>query len=1180
MNKIFRNRKVLMLVLILVCITFFMVSFSTYIVYQTSVKGIKNYLTDNVGEEKALIQLLYNKGFSKDSILRIVNETFQAHRSLGKTGEFVIAEARGGNICFLIRKSTSRNEPLIKYNAKKTDLAGPIRFALKSNTGSMKGKDYEGIQVFASYTYFEPFKWGIVSKISVEEVRHPYIIAIIYVFILALLIIFIGAYLIIRITNPMIESIIKSQENLSITLNSIGYAVITTDKEGLVCEMNPVAEKLCGYSKFEAIKKPLIEVLNIINAETREIITHPVAKVLEKGMVIGLANHTVLISREGKEYQISDSAAPIKDSKGNITGVVMVFSDITEKYLVEAAHIASETRYRRLFEAAKDGILILDAETGMIVDVNPFLTELLGYPYEKFIKKSIWEIGFFKDILNNREKFIELQQKEYRRYEDIPLETAYGKLINVEFVSNVYLVNHQKVIQCNIRDITERKYVEKELSNSVSELKASRLAALSMMEDAVEAKNALEVSVKELGLFTRILGHLNRHNEWQNLIKDILNEIKTFTGFDAVGIRLKEDEDYPYYVQDGFSEVFVKQENYLCSKCKDGNCIKDENGFPVFECTCGVVLSGKVDVTKPFATPGGSIWTNQSTDFLELSPEEEPRINPRNTCIHSGYMSIGLIPIRSGGKITGLLQLNDKQAGRFTLEYIHFFEKIASSIGIAFSRTESEERIKKSEELYRRLFENMLNGFAYCKILIEEGNPKDFIYLNVNNAFESLTGLKDVIGKKVSEVIPGIHESDPELLERYARVSQTLIPETFEIYLEALNMWFSISVYSPQQGYFVAIFDVITDRKNAERELRESEEKYSNIVNNALIGVYKITFDGEIIFGNEAIMKILEYEGDDITQINVKEHYKNPVDRENLINLVKEKGEARDFETELISCKGNTRFVIINNKLEGNILSGMMLDITARKKAEEQIKRFNKELEQKVKVRTAKLESINKELESFTYSVSHDLRRPLRHIEGFIDILRKEIVHDLSQQAIKHFEIIESSTKNMGVLIDEMLAFSKMSKAEINKNKFSTEQMVKEVINSFEEEVKNREVNWKIGNLPEINGDMYLIKQVFDNLISNAIKYTSKTKSANIEINSYKNSTHENVFLIKDNGAGFNMKYVDKLFGIFSRLHLEEDFPGIGIGLANVHKIIEKHGGRSWAEGEVGKGATFYFTLP
>jgi PAS domain S-box-containing protein len=188
-----------------------------------------------------------------------------------------------------------------------------------------------------------------------------------------------------------------------------------------------------------------------------------------------------------------------------------------------------------------------------------------------------------------------------------------------------------------------------------------------------------------------------------------------------------------------------------------------------------------------------------------------------------GYETVALIPFRSGGEIFGLIHVADHRENMVPPSVLKVLEKAAMQLGTAFQRARSESKLRESEEHYRSLFDNMLNGFAYCRMLFEQDRPQDFIYLDVNGAFETLTGLKDVVGKRVSEVIPGIRESDPGLLEIYGSVATTGVPTRFETYVEALEMWFSIAVYSPRKEHFVAVFDVITERKRTEEALRKSE---------------------------------------------------------------------------------------------------------------------------------------------------------------------------------------------------------------------------------------------------------------------------------------------------------------------------------------------------------------------
>jgi len=236
-------------------------------------------------------------------------------------------------------------------------------------------------------------------------------------------------------------------------------------------------------------------------------------------------------------------------------------------------------------------------------------------------------------------------------------------------------------------------------------------------------------------------------------------------------------------------------------------------------------------------------------------------------------------------------------------------------------------------------------------------------------------------------------------------------------------------------------------------------------------------------------------------------------------------------------------------------------------------------LNEELAKRSSELEAINKELEAFAYSVSHDLRAPIRHIAGFTELLQKNAASVLDQRSQRHATMILESAKKMGNLIDDLLAFSRIGRAEAHKTMVSLQQLVQEAQSEVAQETDGRNINWKIGKLPACYGDRSMLRLALVNLIANAVKFTRTRPQAEIEIESTNHNPDQIVVFVRDNGVGFDMKYVNKLFGVFQRLHAPEAFEGTGIGLATVQRIVHRHGGRVWAEGLVDGGATFYFSL-
>jgi PAS domain S-box-containing protein len=629
----------------------------------------------------------------------------------------------------------------------------------------------------------------------------------------------------------------------------------------------------------------------------------------------------------------------------------------------------SEVQYRRLFEAARDGILILDAETGMIVDVNPFLVEMLGFSREEFLGKKIWELGFFKDIAANKANFLELLQKEYIRYENLPLETGKGRLINVEFVSHVYYVNDKKVVQCNIRDITERKRAEEELRESEERFRT-------LYENST-------VGIYRTTPDGRIL-----------LANPTLVGMLGYSSFDELSTRNLD--------KDGF-EASYKRAQFLANIEREG----EVKGLE-------------------------SAWTRRDGTVVFVSE------SARAVRDHKGK----------------------------TLYYDGIIEDITE-------RKRSEEALRESQSLYHSFIEQLPNA-VFRK-------DREGRYVLVNPEFCRLKGLKkeDFIGRKPMEV---------------------------------------------------AVTEIAT------QGVEGQATKYANV-------------------------------GEDV--------------HEQILHT----GKTFETEEEYLGAGGGiqnmyvVRMPVFDSHRTIIGTQGIMFDISERKRAEEEIRKLNTELESRVAERTAQLEAANKELEAFSYSVSHDLRAPLRAVDGFSRIVLEEYAQKLDPEAGRLLKVICASTQKMDELITDLLDLSRVTRSEMNFSRVAMAMLANSIYHEAASPDIRQKFSFSVAPIPDAYCDPVLIRQVWRNLISNAIKFTTPMEVRRIEIGG-QCEEGKVVYFIRDSGVGFDPRYTHKLFGVFQRLHKAEEFEGTGVGLAIVQHIIDRHGGKVWVEGKVGEGATFWFSIP
>ncbi|WP_257456894.1 PAS domain S-box protein [Archangium lipolyticum] len=508
-------------------------------------------------------------------------------------------------------------------------------------------------------------------------------------------------------------------------------------------------------------------------------------------------------------------------------------------------------------------------------------------------------------------------------------------------------------------------------------------------------------------------------------------------------------------------------------------------------------------------------------------------------------------------------------------------------------------KLQEANQLLDSERRHLLNLFAQAPSFMCFLRGREHVFELANPAYGQLVGQRELVGKPVRQALPEVvGQGFVELLDQVFTTGEPFIGRGVRVLLQRhagapQEEAYVDFIYQPIQGangtvagIFVQGHD-ITDQKRMEAALKESEARFRNMADHAPVMLWVTDPSGACTYLNKSWYEFTgQTEETGLGFGWLAATHPDDVKRAEAIFLEANAKQAPfQLEYRLRRKDGEYRWAIDaaspRYSPSGEYLGyiGSVIDITESKRAEEEMRRFNQQLERRVQERTAALLEANKELESFSYSVSHDLRAPLRHIMGFAQLLESRTSESLDATARRHVKTIAEAARQGGKLVDDLLEFSRMGRAELKKAPVSLGDLVAEVRRELAPEAEGRKVQWRVGALPEVQADPALLRLVFKNLLSNALKYSRPREEALIEVEA-RDGDGELQVTVRDNGVGFEMQYVDKLFGVFQRLHRPEQFEGTGIGLANVRRIIARHGGRTWAEGAVGQGATFHFTLP
>jgi PAS domain S-box-containing protein len=829
------------------------------------------------------------------------------------------------------------------------------------------------------------------------------------------------------------------------------------------------------------------------------------------------------------------NARRIHDGGAKTQKILLAIEDVTDYRQAQHDLVSSELRYRRLFETAQDGILILNSENGEITDVNPFLSNMLGYSKEDLTGKKLWEIGFFKDTAASRQAFKTLKEKGYVRYEDLPLQSKDGQPMAVEFVSNVYSIDGENVIQCNIRDITERKKIEKAQCESEEKF---RQLYYSMNEGTARHQVIYDDSGKAIDY----------------LITDVNPAYESITGLRKETVVGRKASEVYGVNEPPYLDIYARV-------ASTGKPASFETYFPPMEKYFNI--SVYTPERGKFATIFSNITERRLAEKSVRSTLEELKTRTRETsALLEGARAV--LNYREFKHAARAIFDSCKNLIGVTGGYVALLNKEGTANEVLFLEAGGRPcdvdpslpmpirgLREKAYQSGKAVYDNDFAGSKWAEFMPEGHVALDnvmFAPLMLQRKPLGLIGLANKAG--------GFTEDDARMASAFADLAAIALQNSKT--LELLE--------------------------TSEHTLRQSEERLLQAQALGNIGNWEFDLATQKIdWSNEVYVLYQRDKALGPPSVDEEARYYAPEETARLRELASrtiESGEESQCDVTAQLHGGKNIFLHASmhpvKDATGRVIKifGTVQDITERKQAEEKINDLNKSLVR----HTTELEAANKELEAFSYSVSHDLRAPLRGIDGFSSAVIDEYGDKLDEQGKEYLNRVRQASKHMSDLINDLLRLSRLSRAEMNIQDVNLSEVAQSVIEELNSTQPERKAEFAISPGIIAKVDKSLLTIALQNLLGNSWKFTNKCPLARIEFGVTEQSG-EKCYFIRDNGAGFNMQYSDKLFQPFQRLHSADEYEGTGIGLALVQRVIRRHGGRVWAESEQSKGATFYFTV-